>query len=102
MAYSVQFRRGTTAEHASFAGEAGEVTVNTETNKLVVHDGTTVGGHEVDAAYKLSIAFVNGWTMTPNGANGIEIALGGTKLFSLDNSGNMVVIGNVTAYGTIA
>ena len=45
MAYSVQFRRGTTAEHASFTGAAGEVTMNTDTNKLVVHDGVTVGGH---------------------------------------------------------
>ncbi|MDA9993238.1 hypothetical protein N9E09_01085 [bacterium] len=47
MAYAVQFRRGTTANHASFTGEAGEVTVNTTTNELVVHDGTTVGGHTV-------------------------------------------------------
>jgi len=47
MAYAVQFRRGTTAHHASFTGEAGEVTVNTTTNELVVHDGTTVGGHTV-------------------------------------------------------
>jgi len=47
MAYSVKFRRGTTAEHASFTGAAGEVTVNTTTNQLVVHDGATVGGHTV-------------------------------------------------------
>ena len=47
MAYAVQFRRGTTAQHASFTGEAGEVTVNTDTNELVVHDGTTVGGHVI-------------------------------------------------------
>ena len=47
MAYAVQFRRGTTAQHATFTGEAGEVTVNTDTNELVVHDGTTVGGHVI-------------------------------------------------------
>ena len=47
MAYAVQFRRGTTAQHASFTGAAGEVTVNTDTNELVVHDGTTVGGHVI-------------------------------------------------------
>ena len=47
MAYAVKFRRGTTAEHASFTGAAGEVTVNTTTNQLVVHDGETVGGHTV-------------------------------------------------------
>jgi hypothetical protein len=38
-------RRGTTAEHASFTGLQGEVTVNTTTNSAVVHDGVTVGGH---------------------------------------------------------
>jgi hypothetical protein len=47
MTYAVQFRRGTTAEHASFTGAAGEVTVNTTTNQLIVHDGTTVGGHVI-------------------------------------------------------
>ena len=44
MAYTVQFRRGTTAEHSTFTGEKGEVTFNTTTNRLVVHDGTTVSG----------------------------------------------------------
>ena len=46
MAIRVQFRRGTTNEHSTFAGAAGEVTVNTENNSLVVHDGS-VGGSEV-------------------------------------------------------
>lgn len=49
MAYAVQFRRGTTAEHASFTGAAGEITVNTTTNQLVVHDGVTTGGHVIGA-----------------------------------------------------
>lgn len=47
MAYAVKFRRGTTDNHTSFTGAAGEVTVNTTTNELVVHDGVTVGGHTV-------------------------------------------------------
>ena len=47
MAYAVQFRRGTAVQHTSFTGEEGEVTVNTTTNELVVHDGVTVGGHTV-------------------------------------------------------
>ena len=47
MAYSVKFRRGTTIEHATFTGGEGEVTVDTTTNSLVVHDGVTVGGHAV-------------------------------------------------------
>ena len=47
MAKQLQLRRGTTSEHATFTGAAGEVTVNTTTNGLVVHDGTTAGGHTV-------------------------------------------------------
>jgi hypothetical protein len=43
----VKLRRGTTAEHNSFQGAEGEVTVDTDKNTLVVHDDVTVGGHEL-------------------------------------------------------
>ena len=44
MAKVVQRRRGTTSEHSSFIGLAGEITVNTSLKTVVVHDGTTAGG----------------------------------------------------------
>ena len=44
MATQVQFRRGTTAEHSSFTGASGEVTVDTTLTTLKVHDGATAGG----------------------------------------------------------
>src|SRR5512138_405692 len=44
MPRQVQMRRGTTAEHATFTGAAGEVTVDTSKRTLVVHDGATAGG----------------------------------------------------------
>ena len=47
MAKTVQLRRGTTAEHATFTGASGEVTVDQSKNVVVVHDGTTAGGHPV-------------------------------------------------------
>ena len=37
-------RRGTTAQHASFIGEAHEVTFDTDKKTLVAHDGATAGG----------------------------------------------------------
>ncbi len=40
----VQIRRGTTSDHATFTGAEGELTVDTTTKALVVHDGTTAGG----------------------------------------------------------
>jgi hypothetical protein len=48
-AYRVKLRRGTTAEHANFIGAEGEVTVDTDKKRLVVHDGVTPGGHLVAA-----------------------------------------------------
>jgi hypothetical protein len=44
MAIQIQLRQGTTAEHNSFTGAVGEVTVDTDKKTVVVHDGTTVGG----------------------------------------------------------
>ena len=45
MATAIQRRRGNTAQHASFTGLAGEITIDTDKNTVVVHDGTTAGGH---------------------------------------------------------
>lgn len=47
MASRVKFRRGTAVQHASFTGAEGEITVNTTTDSLVVHDGVTQGGFEM-------------------------------------------------------
>ena len=44
MAIAVQRRRGSTADHAAFTGLAGEVTVDTSKQVVVVHDGATPGG----------------------------------------------------------
>tara|TARA_A100000172_G_scaffold56198_1_gene36206 strand:+ start:182 stop:1774 length:1593 start_codon:yes stop_codon:yes gene_type:complete len=47
MAKLLKLRRGTTSQHSSFTGAEGEVTVNTDNDSLVVHDGSTAGGHEL-------------------------------------------------------
>ena len=44
MATQRQARRGTTAQHASFTGAVGEITVDTDKKVPVVHDGSTAGG----------------------------------------------------------
>ena len=38
-------RYGTTAEHSTYTGPLAEVTVDTDKDTAVVHDGTTPGGH---------------------------------------------------------
>ena len=49
MAKQLKLRRGTTSQHNSFTGAEGEVTVDTDKETLVVHDGSTAGGHPVAA-----------------------------------------------------
>ena len=44
MATAIQRRRGTTTQHGSFTGLAGEITIDTTKNTIVVHDGSTAGG----------------------------------------------------------
>lgn len=44
MAKQIQFRGGTTAQHSTFTGAIREITVDTDKDTLVVHDGTTIGG----------------------------------------------------------
>ena len=47
MVKQVQYRRGTEAEHTTFVGADGEITVVSDTHTLRVHDGVTAGGHEL-------------------------------------------------------
>ena len=49
MAKLLKLRRGSTSQHSSFTGAEGEVTVDTDKDSLVVHDGSTAGGHPVAA-----------------------------------------------------
>ena len=44
MAKLLKLRRGTTSQHGSFTGAEGEVTVDTDKEALVVHNGSTAGG----------------------------------------------------------
>ena len=45
MTKQVQLRRGTSAEHTTFTGAVGEVTIDTTLDVAVVHDGVKPGGH---------------------------------------------------------
>ena len=45
MSTQIQFRRGTTADHATFTGAVGELTVDSDKDVVVVHDGVLAGGH---------------------------------------------------------
>ena len=60
MTTAVQHRRGTTAEHATFTGLEGEVTIDTTKDTAVIHDGVLAGGY---ALAKETLANVNPSTL---------------------------------------
>tara|TARA_B100001250_G_C19664848_1_gene728774 strand:- start:194 stop:655 length:462 start_codon:yes stop_codon:yes gene_type:complete len=56
MTTQVQFRKGTTAEHALFTGAVAEITVDTDKKTAVIHDGSDVGGFELQRARWTTVA----------------------------------------------
>ena len=57
MPTQVQWRRGTTTQHDSFTGAAGEVTIDTTLDTLRVHDGSTAGGIRIAKYSELNSSF---------------------------------------------
>lgn len=78
MSTAVQFRGGTTAEHATFTGAEREITVDTTKDTVVVHDGLTPGGHPLAKAEWLDPQFFHkadyaSVAFTKTGAQAIEL-----------------------------
>jgi hypothetical protein len=91
MATQVQWRGGSTAEHATFTGAAREITVDTQKQTLVVHDGSTVGGEALlrEDQANLPGSVTNG-IYTP-GTNQVAVATNGTGRLFVDATGNVGV-----------
>jgi len=69
MAKKLQLRRGTTSQHSSFTGAVGEVTVDTDKDVIVVHDGSTAGGHASVKSGSIALA-----DLAADSVNGTKIA----------------------------
>jgi len=59
MSKQVQFRRGTTAEHATFKGAVGEITIDTDKDVAVIHDNVKLGGFPLCREDSFNELFVN-------------------------------------------
>ena len=59
MPTQLQFRRGTTSQNNGFTGAVGEISVDTDTEALILHDGSTAGGIEIVPAGTI-VAFGGG------------------------------------------
>ena len=94
MGVAIKFRRGTATEHASFEGEAAEVTVQTNTTglpwSLRVHDGEDASGYWIPATD--DVATLQNKTLK-------NVVLEGTIK---DTSGNLLgtVVGGKIVLGT--
>jgi len=121
MAAQLRLRRGTHAEHATFTGAEGELTFVTDDKALRIHDGNTIGGHQLSGG--LGDAPVDGtayvrqdasWVAMPESASpitvlddGVSIAarlatldfVGGGVTARGDGSGNVTVTIDPTAAG---
>ena len=87
----LRLRRGNAAVTSTFVGRAGEVTIDTTNQVLVVHDGITPGG----------------WPQGGQGSLVLPIAsptvLGGIKIGSgLNIDGNGVVTVNTASIGNLS
>lgn len=47
MPTQLQFRRGTTSQNDAFTGAVGEITIDTDTDAIILHDGSAAGGIEI-------------------------------------------------------
>ena len=112
MATQLQLRKGNTAQTAVFTGALAEVTVDTDQDTVVVHDGTTVGGNYIVSKTQLqsnvsilqginttqntNITAVNGFAQsafnTANGANGLAA---GAFAAANTNASNISIIQGV-------
>lgn len=92
----IQRRRGTTAEHASFTGAVGELTVDTDKKMIVVHDGSTVGGHPSGNFLNSTITYALTVNLDMQAIAGLyrTISLTGNLTFTTSNraSGRTVVL----------
>ena len=74
MSTEVKHRRGTTAQHATFTGAVGEITVDTTKNTAVVHDGVTAGGYSLAKNSATEQFLGNAATATIAGTSGSFVA----------------------------
>lgn len=89
MATQLQLRKGTTSDNDSFIGAEGELTYDTETKGLRIHDGVKQGGNLIDIVidFQLPTAennytwyrlYSSGWV--EQGGYGISGSSGGVTL----------------------
>ena len=96
MPTQVQFRRANTANTATITGAIGELTVDTDKNVVVVHDGTTAGGHAL--AKEASPTVTGVFTVTGNTDLNGNLHVQNTATFG----NNVTMVANLTVQQQIS
>jgi len=115
MAKLLKLRRGTTSQHSSFTGAEGEVTVDTDKETVVVHDGSTAGGHPL-ALESANLSLIDEDNMSTNSAtrppsqqsvkayvdaaDALKANLAAPALTGTATAVNLTISGNLTVNGT--
>ena len=93
MATQIKMRRGTTSQHSSFTGSEAEVTIDTDKEVAVVHNGSTAGGFPLARADQ-TLALAGG-TMTGDITRGGTVIKDGTITdtgdFTIDVAGDIIL-----------
>lgn len=104
----IQRRRGTTAEHSTFTGALGELTVDTDKKTVVVHDGRTAGGSPLAVAAAVASAYapinspnLTGTPTAPTATAGTNTKQIATTEFVQRALGSYAGAINISAGGTI-
>ena len=115
MATQVQFRRGTSAQHQTFKGALGEITVDTTKSACVVHDAVTTGGFPLlredgsNSSFALgsltscALKFAsdaNTGIISP-GPDQLSLVTGGVARLTIDSAGAVTIPGNVSITGDL-
>ncbi|MBM4210161.1 MAG: hypothetical protein FJ187_06355 [Gammaproteobacteria bacterium] len=107
MPTTLQFRRYNTAATANVTGANGEITIDTEKDTVVVHDGSTAGGYPLvrDGAASISDTFGNLRKIPQSGSDKSSaytlVANDVGRLVVITTSGSVVVPNSVFASGDV-
>jgi len=107
MPTTLQFRRYGTAATASVTGANGELTIDTDKEVVVVHDGSTAGGYPLvrDGASTISDQFGNLRAIPQSGSEkSTSYTLAANdigRLISITTSGSVIVPNGVFATGDV-
>ena len=97
----VQLRRGTTDQNNAFTGVEGEITVDTETKSIRVHDAAQAGGFDLMRADMSNDSFAAGNITIGEGVGANTLTIGhSTSTVAI--AGNLTVAGNVTQSDSLA